>query len=106
MAGLGGKRPGAGRPKGRPNKVTADVRALAQEYGAEAIEKLAKLMNEAESEQAQIAAAKELLDRGYGKSSQAVELTGKDGGPIATRTERDLTDDELAAELAKYGVEP
>lgn len=105
MAGTGGKRPGAGRPKGRPNKIAADVRALAQEYGADAIDKLAKLMNEAESEQAQIAAAKELLDRGYGRAPQALELTGANGGPITTKTERDLTDEELAAELAKHGIQ-
>lgn len=34
------------------------------------------------------------------------ELTGKGGGPIATRPERDLTDEELAAELARYGLKP
>lgn len=72
MASLGGKRPGAGRPKGRPNKVGADVRAMAQQYGAEAVKRLYELMTTAESEQAQISAAKELLDRGYGKSTQPI----------------------------------
>ena len=37
---------------------------------------------------------------------EKVELTGKDGGPIETRPERDLTDEELAAELAKHGLQP
>lgn len=35
-----------------------------------------------------------------------LEVTGKNGGAIVTKTERDLTDEELAAELAKYGIEP
>jgi hypothetical protein len=34
------------------------------------------------------------------------ELTGAHGGPIATRSERDLTDEELEAELARYGIKP
>ena len=33
------------------------------------------------------------------------ELTGKNGGPIETKTERDLTDEELAAELARHGIQ-
>lgn len=80
-----GKKPpraGMGRPKGSINKATADIKAMAQQYGPEAIEKLAYLMNFAESQQAQIAATKELLDRGYGKAVQAIEASGKDGGPI------------------------
>ncbi|MCL2656825.1 MAG: hypothetical protein FWD62_05275 [Betaproteobacteria bacterium] len=95
-----------GRTKGTPNKTTADVKALAQRYGKQAIERLAKLMTSAESEATQVAAAKELLDRGYGKSKQAVELTGEDGGPIVTQPYRDLTDEELATELAKHGIKP
>lgn len=50
--------------------MTADFRTLAQDYGQQAIEKLAKLMADGESKQVQIAAARELLDRGYGKATQ------------------------------------
>lgn len=71
-----------GRPKGAVNKNTLHVRELARTYGAGAIARLAYLMEFAESEQAQIAAAKELLDRGFGKSVQAIETSGPDGGPI------------------------
>lgn len=48
---------------------------------------------------------KEYLDRGYGKPSQPVQVTGKDGGPIQTRSTiagvnldaiADLSDEELA----------
>jgi hypothetical protein len=35
-----------------------------------------------------------------------VELTGKGGGPIESKQTRDLTPEELRAELAKHGIEP
>jgi phage-related tail fiber protein len=35
-----------------------------------------------------------------------VELTGKGGGPIESKQTRDLTKEELEAELKKYGIEP
>jgi hypothetical protein len=72
-----------GRAKGTPNKVTADIKALAQAHGPAAIAKLVVIMTTSESHTASIAAAKELLDRGYGKALQGVELTGKDGEPVA-----------------------
>jgi hypothetical protein len=76
----GGKREGAGRKKGIPNKSTAEIKELAQQYAPEAIAELARLMKEAESEAARVTAIKEILDRAYGKSPQA--LTGEGGGPI------------------------
>ncbi len=74
MAGKGSK-PGerrGGRKKGTPNKATADVKAAAQQYTAEAVETLAHLMRTAESEQARVAAIREILDRGHGKAAQAI----------------------------------
>lgn len=78
----GGKRPGAGRPAGAPNKITADIKALAQVHAETAIRELATILTTAENAQARIAAAKELLDRGYGKATQYAEVTGKDGAPV------------------------
>lgn len=80
----GGKRPGAGRPPGALNKVTADIKALAQQHCEAAIIQLATILTTSESHQARIAAAKELLDRGYGKATQAVEMSGPEGGAIVT----------------------
>ena len=77
IKGRGGFRPGSGRKPGVPNKLTADIKALASEYGPEALETLVHIMTEGESEQAQIAAAKELLDRGYGKPRQEFEVNEK-----------------------------
>jgi hypothetical protein len=81
MSGRGGKRPGGGRPPGARNKATADVRALALPYGPGAISLFAQMAglipgkDAAESEQARIAAAKELVDRAYGKATQAIQAT-------------------------------
>ncbi len=77
-SGRGGARPGAGRKKGSRNKATADVKALAQKYGAEAIDALASIMRKGDSDKAKAAAAKELLDRGYGKPHQTQDLVIED----------------------------
>lgn len=65
-----------GRVAGTPNKITADIKALAQVHGQEAVDALVVILRTSESDQARIAAIKELLDRGFGKSSQGVELSG------------------------------
>lgn len=46
-----------------------------------AINELARLAREAESDAAKVAAIKELLDRGYGKAAQPIDGDGQ-GGPI------------------------
>lgn len=68
-----------GRKAGTPNKVTADIKALAQNYAADAITMLATILTTSENDSARISAAKELLDRGYGRASQAVEVNGEVG---------------------------
>lgn len=74
-----GAKPGerrGGRKKGQPNKATAEIKALAQSYGPEAIKVLVALMRKGE-----FAATKELLDRGYGKSVQPI-AGDNENGPI------------------------
>jgi hypothetical protein len=82
---MAGSKPGerrGGRKKGSLNKATADVKAAAQQYTAPALKTLAGIMRKSESDAARVAAAKELLDRGHGKSPQP--QTGEGGtGPIA-----------------------
>lgn len=77
MAGGGstkGERRG-GRKRGTPNKVTADVRILAQQYGEKALAVLAEIMGStSEPAAARVSAAKELLDRAYGKSPQPIAV--------------------------------
>jgi ABC-type phosphate transport system substrate-binding protein len=101
-----GSRPGehrGGRKPGTPNKATRDIRELAQVHSTEAVKELAKLAGlvkgtkGAESDQARIAALKELLDRGHGKATQAVDLN------LQQPDIDSLTDAELAR-IAAGGI--
>lgn len=66
---------GKGRPKGVPNKATAEIKALAQVHGPEAIDVLVSIMKAADQPPpARVAAARELLDRGYGKAKETVAV--------------------------------
>jgi hypothetical protein len=79
--GHGGKRPGAGRPIGSHNKVTNDIAQLARSYVPAAVVELGRLMLHAESESARVAAIKEIFDRAYGKSVQALQALDEHGNP-------------------------
>lgn len=94
----GGRRPGSGRKAGVTNRATAECKTAARKYGPAAVKELAKLAGllpgrngAAESEQARIAACKEILDRAYGKAAQP--YTGEGGeGPIQIRALLDTID--------------
>lgn len=89
----GGARPGAGRKPGIPNKATAEIKELARVHGPAVIARLAYLMLNAESEQTQVSAMKELLDRGYGKAAQP--QTGEGGeGPVISEVRYRWADSE------------
>jgi hypothetical protein len=60
-----------GRVKGTLNHATADIRALAQSFGPEAIKTLVKLLRTG-AEATKVASARELLDRGYGKATEHI----------------------------------
>lgn len=66
---------GSGRKKGQQNKATVDIREAAQLFGQEALGKLVELMREADFETVQYQAAREILDRAYGKSVIPVDAT-------------------------------
>ena len=96
-----GNKLSAGRPR-KPLEarvIEIDVRRYARTYGREAVDKLIELMRgklvlQVDGDgppkmlpigaSTQLAAAEALLDRGYGKPPQAVEIAGKDGGPVVT----------------------
>ena len=62
----------SGNPGGRP-KVVAEVKALAREHTAEAVQTLVSIMNDPQcAPAARVSAANALLDRGYGKPPQHV----------------------------------
>jgi hypothetical protein len=84
----GGARPNAGRKAGSPNKITAEIKAIAQEHGQKAIELLVDMMYSAQSDSTKVMAAKELLDRGYGKSMQHTEISGELDFTLANRLQK------------------
>ena len=71
-----------GRPPGSPNKITAEIRAVAQRHAPDAFAELARLAREAQSEQTRVAAIKEILDRAYGRPTQPIEGDGQGGAVI------------------------
>ena len=97
--------PGAsGNPGGRPAAL-AEVRQLARQHTALAIQKLAHIAEHGHSEMAQIAAANALLDRGWGRPTQP--LAGDDELPgigIKHTTAATLTAEERAALVASIAA--
>ena len=75
MIGKGGKREGAGRKAGSPNKATAVIRELAGKHVEEAVNMLAELINDMGAPHAaRISAAKELIERGFGRPGSYATL--------------------------------
>lgn len=69
-----GSKPGerrGGRRKGTPNLATASIRDIARQYTDQAVMALVGVLSD-ESAAARVAAAKELLDRGFGKSTTVI----------------------------------
>lgn len=63
-----------------------EMREMAREQGPAALKALAEIMNGTGSETARIAAAREILDRAYGKTTAALpEPPDDDDGEIAIR---------------------
>ena len=77
----GGCRPGAGRPKGVPNRITRPLKEIAAQLGPDAIQEVQRLMNESTNDVVRLAAARELLDRAVGRPAQSVAVTT---GPALT----------------------
>lgn len=72
----------SGNPGGQPSGM-AEVKALARSHTKEAIQALASIATSKKAPpSARVSAAVALLDRGYGRPAQAVELSGPEGGAI------------------------
>jgi hypothetical protein len=87
----GGARQGAGRPAGKLseakrqiNEAKRTLREMAREHAEDAIGTLANIAKTSESDQAKVAAIKELLDRGFGKATQPIS-GDEDGPPVAVQ---------------------
>ncbi len=79
-----------GRKVGTPNRSTADLRALIDAVAdpETLVTELARLAREAEREETRLAAIGQLLDRRYGRATQAAAVA-------LSVPERDLTEDLL-----------
>jgi len=71
----GGKRTGSGRKPGAKNKVTVDLKKIAQPYSKEAVGVLVEIMRDTKAPAAtRVQAADKILDRGHGKAPVAIEV--------------------------------
>lgn len=102
-AGRGGRRPGAGRKPGTANKKTREIADRAASEGVTPLEVMIEAMRNAYETGGAIEAfpyAKDAAPYMHAKIS-AMELTGKDGGPV---THTELTKEEfteIASQIAK-----
>lgn len=89
----GGKREGAGRPRGQRNAATKEqiaiISDMAKMHSDEALAALVEIAtNKRASEGARVSAANAILDRAWGKPVQGVHLSGAEGGAISVITRR------------------
>jgi hypothetical protein len=102
----GGPRPGAGRPKGSPNKITRPIKELAADYSEECIHRLVHLSQHAESEQVRLAANIAVLDRAHGRPRQEIDLTRDNAiTVIVNRQGRYTTSEGLPVEHQRPALE-
>ena len=71
----------SGNPGGRP-KIVAEVQELARQHAPAAIAELGRLAMKARNETTRVAAIRELLDRGFGKPRQGLDITPSTINPI------------------------
>ncbi len=71
----------SGNPGGRP-KIVAEVQELARQHAPAAIAELGRLALKARNETTRVAAIRELLDRGFGKPRQGLDITPSTINPI------------------------
>lgn len=83
----------SGNPGGRPRATMPDGRSLAEAAREHSPKALAVLVYALKSEKIEtaMAAAQALLDRGFGRAAQSIELTGAEGGPVQTTAKLDVT---------------
>ena len=94
----GGRRPGAGRPVGSPNKLTRPLKELAALHTEDCIAVLVQLRDHAEAEQVRLAAANALLDRGHGRPRQEVDVNDEGRVTIIVRGREPVPDVRPALE--------
>ena len=80
-----------GRTKGVPNRVTRELKSLAQAYGPEALRCAVRIMRRrTASDQAKLAAVAIILDRAYGRPAQNTEINLTGDLNIESMSDRQL----------------
>lgn len=72
-----------------------ELRKMAQAKAPDALKIALELMDSADSDTVRLAAAREVMDRGYGKPTQPTELTGTLDVTAMTAEQRQARLDEL-----------
>lgn len=87
----------------KPGKAPLNIRSIARKHTEEAIETLLYWMRQRDNAKASVSAAEYIVDRGWGKPSQAI--TGKDEEPIQIETvsARDELNRRIAGIAARTG---
>lgn len=82
----GGYRPGSGRKPGETTAAKRDLMAMAMDLGEDALAALKEIANDRSAPPAaRVSAATAILDRGFGKPSQALNIGGQGNNPLVTR---------------------
>ncbi|MDO8800062.1 hypothetical protein [Phenylobacterium sp.] len=83
MAPRGGARPGAGRKPGAVSQAKREIAEMAKDHAETALQVLVTVANNTQAPSAaRVSAATAILDRGYGKPRQSVELEGALAGTM------------------------
>ena len=73
--GKGGFQKGvSGNPGGKKRKALGELSAAAREYAGLALDTIVDICTKAKADRDRLAAARELLDRGFGRAIQAVDV--------------------------------
>ena len=96
--GHGGARKGSGRKAGKLSAGKMRIAEMAREYAEVALQTLVEISQSGITESARVTASNSILERAFGKSPQAMHLSGPNGGPIETINHdlSKLSEDELS----------
>jgi hypothetical protein len=99
--GNGGKRDGAGRPKGVPNRSTLEFRNYVRTFTIEAADLFVEVMqNTADPLPLRMEAANWLVERGHGKAVIQANIEHEESVPVTYRTV-----EEVRVALLEKGID-
>ena len=80
MSQAGGKRPGAGRKPGKVSAAKRELVVAAKDMALDMLDVLKGIANDVQAPTAaRVSAATAIIERGYGKAPQSLDLSSSDG---------------------------